>query len=315
MSGLVDVHSHFLPEWYVELARSLGHATPDGMPAWPTWSPEDHLAFMDQRDVARSLLSLSSPGVALGPGVDAVALARRVNDHGVGLVEAHPDRFGLLASLPLPDVDAALVELDRAFGLGAEGVVLATHADGTYLTDPSHEPLWGALADRECVVLLHPTSPPGWEQTSLGLPRPMVEFLVDTTRVVLGLALAGVLTRHPGLRLVVPHSGSLLPLLADRAALFQLGARMALPPDDPAHRQPGVVEALQGLWWDLAGTPTATHVGALHDRFGTERIVYGSDFCFTPPIAVDLQLGLLDQVWPGWRDATNAAAEGLTRRR
>jgi 6-methylsalicylate decarboxylase len=124
-----------------------------------------------------------------------------------------------------------------------------------------------------------------------------------------------VLDRHRGLRLVVPHSGSLVPPLVDRAALFQLGGRMALPPDAPEHQQPGVADVLGDLWWDLAGTPTASHVAALHERFGAERIVYGSDFCFTPPVAVDLQIGLLDQVWPEWRAATTANAEVLTRRR
>jgi len=320
-AGLVDLHAHFVPPWYVELAREHGHDTPDGMPAWPSWDAGTHLAFMDQRGIDRALLSLSSPGVALGPGVDAAALSRRVNEHGAELARARPDRFGLLAALPLPDVDAALAELDHALDvLDADGVVLPTHAAGTYLTDPGHEPLWSALARRECVVLLHPTAPVGSQATGLGLPLPMMEFLFDTTRVVLGLALAGTLSRHPGLRLVVPHSGSLVPLLVDRAALFQLAGRLALPPDVRDRAGPAVPEALGDLWWDLAGTPTATHVGALVERFGTERLVYGSDFCFTPPAAVDLQLGLLDQVWAGldvhepWRALTRSNAERLIRR-
>ncbi|MBM9504381.1 amidohydrolase family protein [Actinacidiphila acididurans] len=319
--GLIDVHAHFLPTWYVDLARGHGHHVPDGMPAWPAWDLRTHLDLMDERRISRALLSLSSPGIALGPDVDLPALARRVNEDGAGPARTRPDRFGLLASLPLPDVDAALAELDHALDrLGADGVVLPTHAGGTYLTDPAHEPLWSALARRQCVVLLHPTSPVGSEHTGLGLPPPMMEFLFDTTRVVLGLALAGTLSRHPGLRLVIPHAGSLVPLLVDRAALFQLGMRMGLPPDDPEHDVPGVAEALAGLWWDLAGTPTATHVGALVERFGPQRLVYGSDFCFTPPIAVDLQLGLLDQVWAGldalepWRPLTRANAERLIRR-
>jgi 6-methylsalicylate decarboxylase len=320
VTGLLDVHSHLVPDWYVDLAVAHGHDVPDGMPAWPAWSAANHLAFMDERGIERSLLSLSSPGVALGPGVDLPALARRVNDHAADVAAAYPDRLGRLASLPLPDVDASLAELDRALDeLGADGVVLATHALGTYVTDSSHEPLWAALAERGCVVLLHPTSPPGWELTSPDLPRPMLEFVFETTRVVIGLAVGGVLTRHPGLRLVVPHSGSVVPFLADRAALFQLGGRLLLPPDDPAHQVPLVPDALGGLWWDLAGTPTTAHVGALVDRCGTGRLVYGSDFCFTPPVAVDLQLGLLDRVAEeaglgDWRNLTRANADRLTRR-
>lgn len=40
-------------------------------------------------------------------------------------MQAHPERFGYFATLPLPDVDAALAELDFALEhLGADGVVL-----------------------------------------------------------------------------------------------------------------------------------------------------------------------------------------------
>lgn len=320
MLGLVDVHCHFVPDWYVELAKQRGHATPDGMPAWPTWSSDEHLRFMDERGIARSLLSLSSPGIALGDNLDLSGIARRVNDDGAAIVASNPERFGQLASLPLPDVDAALEELDRILDvLGADGVVLSTHSNGTYLDDPSHEPLWEALAARECVVLIHPTSPPAWPSTSPERPRPMMEFIFDTTRTVMGMALSGVLTRHPRLRLVVPHTGSAIPGVLDRAALFQLGMRMALPANDPEHNNPPVTEAVNNLWWDLAGTPTKSHVRDLTERFGTRRIVYGSDFCFTPSIAVDLQLGLLDDVWkqlgqPDWRSLVGDNSARLLER-
>ncbi|MFK4547977.1 putative TIM-barrel fold metal-dependent hydrolase [Streptomyces tendae] len=320
--GVIDVHSHFLPPWYVESAKAAGHEQPDGMPDWPAWTAEEHLGFMAERGIARSLLSLSSPGVALGGGVDPVRLARRVNEYGATLAAEHPDRFGLLASLPLPHVDAAITEVRHALDhLGADGVIVPTHALGDYVADASHEALWQELADRGCVVLLHPTSPVGREATMPGLPRPMAEFLFDTARVVLALAMRGVLGRHRGLRLVVPHSGSLVPMLADRAALFQLGRRAALPPGDaPAHSAPGIMDVLGALWWDLAGTPTATHLDAIADRWGTRRLVYGSDWCFTPPIAVDLQHAMLDDAWeacgaapglPSWRETTTANATRL----
>jgi hypothetical protein len=44
----------------------------------------------------------------------------------------------------------------------------------------------------------------------------MVEFLFDTTRAVVNLALSGVLDQYPAIRWVVPHAGAALPVLADR---------------------------------------------------------------------------------------------------
>jgi predicted TIM-barrel fold metal-dependent hydrolase len=41
-------------------------------------------------------------------------MARRVNEYTAGLVAKRPDRFGHFATLPLPDVDGALQELEHA---------------------------------------------------------------------------------------------------------------------------------------------------------------------------------------------------------
>lgn len=68
---------------------------------------------------------------------------------------------------------------------------------------------------RGVVVTLHPTSPPGWEQTAFGRPRPMVEFLFDTTRCVVDMALSGTLARYPRIRWIVPHPGAVLPVALD----------------------------------------------------------------------------------------------------
>jgi ribose/xylose/arabinose/galactoside ABC-type transport system permease subunit len=59
-----------------------------------------------------------------------------VNEDGAAAVAAYPDRFGLLASLPLPEISAALAEVGHAFDvLGADGIGLHTHYGPVYLSD------------------------------------------------------------------------------------------------------------------------------------------------------------------------------------
>lgn len=118
----VDVHAHYLPEAYRAALRERGHDQPDGFPYIPEWSPADHIGLMDRLGIERSMLSVSSPGV-LGD----VDLARLVNDEGRRAVVDHPGRFGLLASLPLPDVDASLAEIARCDGLDVDGYVVLTN--------------------------------------------------------------------------------------------------------------------------------------------------------------------------------------------
>jgi predicted TIM-barrel fold metal-dependent hydrolase len=272
---MIDVHAHFLPPSYVAALAHAGIERPDGFPRVPAWEADAALATMDALEIELALLSISSPGVGfLGPDV-AVELARAVNDEGSEVVRAHPGRFGLLATLPLPDVEAALAEVARADDvLGVDGFLLMTNYDGRYLGDPCFDALMAELDRREAVVALHPTSPPGWEDVALGRPRPLLEFPLDTTRAVFNLVLTGTLQRHPRIRFVVPHAGAAVPALADRVA--GLGGVLSEAPID-------VEGALGTLWFDLAGGPYPRSLPPLLALAGHERLLYGSDVPFSPP--------------------------------
>lgn len=230
---VLDLHAHFLPSEYVAAAERAGHLRPDGLPAWPKWSAQKHLESMDAAGIETAVLSVSSPGVHFGDDFRAQVLARRVNEAAAELGRDHPGRFGSFASLPLPDVEGALVELDYAYDvLQADGVVLLSNAGGMYPGEPPWEPLWRALNDRSAMVLLHPTSPPQWRQVALDRPRPMLEFPFDTARAVADLALTGILTRYPDIRFVVVD-GELVPLLGERVGMTPQLKSLCYPSDDP----------------------------------------------------------------------------------
>lgn len=261
----IDVHAHYLPEVYRDALVEAGHEQPDGFPYIPEWSSGEHLAVMDRLGIERSLLSVSTPGV-LGD----IDLARVVNDEGRRAVVDHPERFGLLASLPLPDIGASIAEIERCGD--ADGFVLLTNYDGTYVSDPAFEPVFDELDRRHARVLLHPTSPACWEHTSLGRPRPMIEFLFDTTRTVVDLVLNGAIARHPNVELIVPHAGATLPIIADRVHAF---AGLLAPGVD-------VLRDLARLHFDLAGHTMQRQRDALLTLTPLEHLHYGSDWPFTP---------------------------------
>ncbi|HMD56187.1 MAG TPA: amidohydrolase family protein [Solirubrobacteraceae bacterium] len=282
LPGAIDVHAHFLPPGYREACEGGAGVTPDGIPSIPAWSPDGALELMDRVGVRVAFLSISSPGVFFGDRAAAGALARSVNIAGAELVWANPSRFGLLASLPLPDLDASLGELAHAYDeLHCDGIVLLTNYGGTYVGDDALEPLLAELDDREAVVLLHPSSPACWQTVSFGRPRPILEFPLDTTRTVLDLALSGGLTRHPRIRWIIPHAGGALPVLADRAHL--MGAFFC-PEGSPVI---DVIAELGRLYYDLAGTPLPRALPALLTLVAPEQLLYGSDFPFTPAFAVE----------------------------
>ena len=313
MTGFMDVHAHFLTGSYVARARAAGYDVPDGMPTWPDWSAAAHLELMDRTGIDTAVLSVSSPGTHFGDDQAARQLAREVNDAGAQIVRDHPGRFGLFASLPLPDTDGAVAEIGYAFDtLGADGVVLDTNAHGIYPGDQRLDPVFAELARRRATVLLHPTSPPCWQQTALGHPRPMIEFIFDTARAVTGLILAGTLDRYPELRIIVPHGGGALPLLADRIQLFVLASAPQAPALDP-------MASLRGLYYDLAGTPLPRQVPALLRLVGPGQLLYGSDFCFTPVAGIERQIAAVNAApvpveGATWQSPATASARGLLPR-
>lgn len=306
--GLIDVHAHFTTPHYVAQATASGHRLPDGMPgqAWPNWTVETQLDFMDSVGIARSYLSLPSPGVHFGDDALARTLAREINDAAAAVIVAHPDQFGFFASMPLPDIDGACAELCRAVDdLGAPGVIMFSNAGGRYLGHPSLTPVLEELDRRRSVLFVHPTCAPCLDEVACGRPGPMIEFLFDTARSVLDYILSGAAQRFPNINVIVPHCGGVLPLLIDRVNLFQSIGQTG--------EHEAVSAALRRFYVELAGRPSsATQIVAMNEVFASTHVLYGSDFPWTPAELIDpLARNLDGLLGSSWRRRSRANADRL----
>jgi 6-methylsalicylate decarboxylase len=245
------------------------------------------VGVMDRLSIATAMLSVSSPGVSFGDAAAARRLARMVNEVAAQAMRDHPGRFGGFASLPLPDVDAALDELEYALGtLRLDGVVLLTnYADGeVYLGDARLAPVFDELHRRDAVVFLHPTSPACADRIALGYPYPLIEFPFETTRAITQLILTNTLERCPNLRLIVSHAGGTLPFLVDRIT----GASLRLPGAEG--RDPGGAAVyLRRLYYDLAGSTSPAALASLLQLVDPSHVLYGTDWPWsTEPHAREL---------------------------
>jgi hypothetical protein len=121
-AGRIDIHHHFAPPaWIAEVK-----GRPMLQPANTTGRRPDR---------SRTWIAAASPPPSSRLPIRAVVrrcrghppLARACNDYGAKLVQDHPKRFGLFASMPLPDVDATLAEIAYAYDtLKADGIGLLT---------------------------------------------------------------------------------------------------------------------------------------------------------------------------------------------
>src|SRR5262245_47259069 len=154
--SFIDTHNHAMLPDYVTALGKIGVTDAGGVP-FPHWDAQSDLALMDRHGIAAAVLSVSAPGVFFDDVGLARRLARACNEALAETWRAHPARFGALAALPLPDVEAALAELAYALDvLKLDGVCLLTNVGGRYLGDPLFDPLMAELDRRRVTVFAHP---------------------------------------------------------------------------------------------------------------------------------------------------------------
>ncbi len=296
----IDVHHHYLPPAYRAALEANNKTQPDGITWTPAWDEQAALEVMDKLNIGTAFLSISSPGVHFGDDAAARKLARQVNEDGAKLVKDHPGRFGLFASTPLPDIDGAIEEIRYAYDhLNADGIVFETNFHGVYLGDKKLEPVYAELNARHATIFIHPTSPhcpccaPAQQDEAantmaLGYPRPMLEFMFETTRTVTNMVVSGVLERFPNIKIIVPHAGAALSVFASR---IELVLPMLSP---PGTHTPSMRAALKRMHFDVAGAPLPELLSALLQIADHDHIHYGSDWPFTPTPVCEKLTATLD---------------------
>jgi predicted TIM-barrel fold metal-dependent hydrolase len=278
----IDVHAHYLPKAYKEALLRYCGKYPDDFPT-PDWNPEKHLEAMNRLGIAASILSLSSPHINFGDREITKALARESNEEGAALVREYPGRFGLFASLPLPDLEDSIAEIQYGMDiLHADGFTLPTNTQGVYLGNGCLDPVMEELNKYKSVVAIHPNRPSSVPAKVVeGLPIPAMEFFFDTTRTVVNMILKGTMKRFPDIKFIIPHAGAFLPILSDRLAL----SLQALPGTFGKQVNPkeiDVYSSLKGLYYDLAGVCLPRQLPCLMQLVDTDHFLYGSDYPYTP---------------------------------
>ena len=266
----IDIHHHILPPAYMQAVagRRLGSAV--------QWSPEKSLDEMDRSGIAASVVSLIQPGVWFGDVEQARKLAREANDYGARLASGQRGRFALFATLPLPDAEGSLREIEYALDtLKAPGIGLMTSYGGRYLGDAAFAPVWEELHRRRAVVYTHPLAPDCCRNLVTDVPTSSIEYATDTTRSVAQLLFSGTAARFPGIRWIFSHGGGTAPFLLGRFLREEQEMK------EREKRLPrGVLHELARFHYDTA---QANHPGALEalSRIApTSQILFGTDFPF-----------------------------------
>lgn len=267
----IDVHHHlFAPPFVAELVHR-GHYLAEGVARH--WTPQTSLDDMDAAGITTAFTSMTAPGLALVAAERLVAINRECNDFGARMVADHRHRFGLFASLPLPDLDASLREIDYALDtLRADGIGLLSSYGNRWLGDPYFDPIMDALDRRAAVAYVHPTVADCCRNLLPGVADWAIEYPVDTTRAIAGLLFGGTLARCSRIRFVFAHAGGILPLLAEhlvRAAAVNPKLREKAPL--------GVRGHLRQLHYDTALRMHETGIHSALNMVDPSQLLLGTD--------------------------------------
>ncbi len=245
---------------------------------------------MGKANITKSILSITSPGTNLDASdlQQGRTLARQCNEFAADLKRRHPDKFGFWASLPLPDVEGSLVEMEYAFDvLDADGIAVLTNSHGVYLGNALLDPIFEALNKRGAKVFIHPTSPcllqsDGTARVATPLPdfpAPMFEFFFDTSRAIINMFVSGTVSKSPCITVLVCHAGGALTPLVARFTEFATSV-LARPVQVDKE---SVIKALQSqFFFDIAGFVFPEQIQGLLCYVDASRITYGSDYPYTP---------------------------------
>jgi 6-methylsalicylate decarboxylase len=281
----IDVHQHMIPPGYAHWLATYHAADAGGRPL-PAWRVQRALSVMELVGTSRAILSVSAPGTApASDTADAEATARAVNDFGAELVKDQPDRFGFLATVPLPNLPAATREATRALDqLHAHGLILLANNRGTYLGQTGQGELFAELDARNAVVFVHPAALPG--PAVPGIPPFAADFLLDTTRAAYLLVRNGITDRYPRIRFILSHAGGFVPYAAHRIAISIA--------NDTGQTPQELLEQLRSFYFDTALSASPATLPSLLAFAKPGHIMFGSDWPFAPQPAVQYFTSGLD---------------------
>ena len=216
---IIDVHHHYFAPVFV--ARRREQILESGGANVISWIPQTSLDQMDAAGVTTAILSSAGPGVWYGKDSfeSNRAMAREMNEFGVRLASDHPGRYGLFASLPLPDTEGSLREIEYAFGmLKADGVGLWSNFDGRFLGDAGYTAVFEELNRRKAVAYVHPKITSDFDDAADPLRALGINW-TNTTRTIISMLNAGTFMRFPDIKFIFSHGGGLIWMVAPRLTL------------------------------------------------------------------------------------------------
>jgi 2,3-dihydroxybenzoate decarboxylase len=241
------------------------------------------LQHMDEAGIDRQVIALTAPGVQVMDKATAVSFSRSANDQLADAVRRHPTRFtGMIAVAP-QDPAAAAREIDRGVTqLGMHAVIINSHTQGEYLSDPKFWDIFAAAEAHGVPIYLHPNAMPKNMIQSFqecGLDGAIYGFGVETGMHAMRIITAGVFDHFPKLQLVIGHMGEALPFWAYRLDYMHRATVLSKRYDSikPIRKKPSDY-LRENFFITNSGVAWEPAIKFTQDIVGVDRVLYAMDY-------------------------------------
>lgn len=293
--AVVDIHSHFFPESWPDLAGKFG--TPD----WPwlrhdgggkatvmlgdrefrpvydaCWNAARRLEEMDRDGIDLQVISATPVLFAYNrPAAHAADCARLFNDAAREICAQGQGRLLSLCQVPLQDTDAACEELSRAMADGHVGVQIGNHVGDRNLDDEGLITFLQHCADEGAAVLVHPWDMMGDNRTEKYMMAWTVGMPAETQLGIVSMISGGAFDRLPDrLRICFAHGGGSFAFLLGR--LENAWHRRDVVRGESRHPPSHYI----GRFYVDSAVFDERALEFLVDICGEDRVMLGSDYPF-----------------------------------
>ncbi|GKU09680.1 unnamed protein product, partial [Fusarium langsethiae] len=242
---------------------------------------DERIANMDENNVAIQVLS-HTPGNFL-----SAETVKASNDELAATVKAKPSRFAGFAALTMGDPNAATYELERCIKEhGFVGALIDNHSDGNFYDGREYDILWTKAVELDVPIYIHPAWPSQKANEALysggnlqsdktsatALGAFAFGWHASTANTILRLMASKTFDRHPKLKIIIGHSGELIPYMFDRInkATGFFGMKR------------GFVEVMHNnIWITTSGMFDVHSLRCLLGNMPLERVMFSVDYPFS----------------------------------
>jgi predicted TIM-barrel fold metal-dependent hydrolase len=278
----IDAIAHVTPAKFLEALRKISPEDVERriLHTPPLYDLDARFRIMDKYQVMQV--------ITLGPVISEIAdpdktveLSRLANDGMAELVLKYPDRFvAAIASVPMNNIDAALVEVDRAIKvLKFRGILINSNEYGKPLSSPDFIPIFDKMSKYNLPIFIHPqrgTNTPDYE-SPYAIPS-IFGWPYETTLAMTHLIFGGVLEKYPNLKIITHHGGGMVPYYEQRIVQHYAKHEISIRSSEfmQSLTQPPI-DYYKKFYCDTAIHGNVPALMCAHNFFGADRVMFGAD--------------------------------------